>query len=134
MINKSIIYNEVTNNISISVVPHYESLESNPAIGKNIFSYHVKIDNLGLDKVQLLSRHWHIVDSNTLKREISGEGVIGLQPELTAGESFEYTSWCLLQTPMGKMYGTYEFINLDTNEKFEVVIPVFKLHADFKLN
>ncbi|MCZ2102058.1 MAG: Co2+/Mg2+ efflux protein ApaG [Chitinophagales bacterium] len=134
MTDKSKIYKEITNDISISVSPHYERVESNPAIGKNIFSYHVTITNLGSSNVKLLSRHWHIIDSNTLKRQVEGDGVVGQQPELGPGQTFEYNSWCLLQTPVGKMYGTYTFVNLDTQEQFEVVIPEFKLHADFKLN
>jgi ApaG protein len=134
MTHQSKIYTEVTNNISISVKPHYESGESNPAIGKNIFSYHVMITNLSEYRVKLLSRHWHILDSNTLRREVEGDGVVGQQPELNPNESFEYTSWCLLQTPVGKMFGTYTFVNLDTKMNFEVIIPEFGLHADFKLN
>lgn len=134
MTHQSKIYTEVTNNISISVKPHYESDESNPAIGKNIFSYHVMITNLSEYRVKLLSRHWHILDSNTLRREVEGDGVVGQQPELNPDESFEYTSWCLLQTPVGKMFGTYTFVNLDTKMTFEVIIPEFGLHADFKLN
>ncbi len=134
MTDRSKIYNEVTNDISISVAPQYESAESNPAIGKNIFSYHVIISNLGSNNVRLLSRHWHIYDSNTVRREVKGDGVVGRQPELSPGQTFEYTSWCLLQSPVGKMYGTYLFLNLDSQETFEVIIPEFKLLADFKLN
>ena len=134
MTDKSNVYNEVTNNISITVQPQYVSAESNPAIGKNIFSYNIVITNLGLDPVKLLSRHWYIVDSNTSIREIEGDGVVGKQPELAQNESFEYTSWCLLQTSVGKMYGTYIFPNMDNNQPFEVVIPEFRLHSDFILN
>lgn len=134
MTQQNKIYTEVTKNISISIIPHYEINESNPSLGKNIFSYHVVITNLSAYTVKLLSRHWHILDSNMQNREVEGDGVVGQQPELQPGETFEYTSWCLLQTPIGKMYGTYTFINLDTKEAFKVIIPEFKLHAEYKLN
>ncbi len=134
MTQQNKIYTEVTKNISISIIPHYESNESNPSLGKNIFSYHVVITNLSAYTVKLLSRHWHILDSNMQNREVEGDGVVGQQPELQPGETFEYTSWCLLQTPIGKMYGTYTFINIETKEAFKVIIPEFKLHAEYKLN
>ncbi|MBK8625104.1 MAG: Co2+/Mg2+ efflux protein ApaG [Saprospiraceae bacterium] len=127
-------YTQVTNDISISVIPAYEAADSNPAIGKFIYSYQVTIENLGHDTVKLLTRHWHIVDSIQIKREISGEGVIGQQPELHPGEMFQYMSWCPLNSPIGKMFGTYTFINLDKKSTFTVEIPEFVLVSDFKLN
>ncbi len=134
MTDKHKIYNEVTDDISISVMPKYESDESNPAIGKFIYSYQVIIENLGLDTVKLLSRHWYIVDSIQEKREVKGEGVVGVQPELKPGESFQYMSWCPLHSPIGKMFGNYQFINLTAKTTFTVNIPEFLLISDFKLN
>ena len=134
MTDKYKIYNEVTDDISISVMPKYESDESNPSIGKFIYSYHVIIENLGSDTVKLLSRHWYIVDSIQEKREVKGEGVVGVQPELKPGESFKYMSWCPLHSPIGKMFGHYFFINLNTKTTFKVSIPEFLLISDFKLN
>ncbi len=134
MTDKTKIYTQVTNDISISVIPAYEAADSNPAIGKFIYSYQVTIENLGHDTVKLLTRHWHIVDSIQIKREISGEGVIGQQPELHPGEMFQYMSWCPLNSPIGKMFGTYTFINLDKKSTFTVEIPEFVLVSDFKLN
>jgi ApaG protein len=134
MTDKTKIYTQVTNDISISVLPAYESADSNPAIGKFIYSYQVTIENLSHDTVKLLTRHWHIVDSIQIKREISGEGVIGQQPELLPGDIFQYMSWCPLNSPIGKMYGTYTFINLDKKTTFTVDIPEFVLVSDFKLN
>ncbi len=134
MTDKTKIYNLITNDISISVIPSYEAGDSNPAIGKFIFSYQVTIENLGNHKVKLLHRHWHIVDSIQIKREIKGEGVIGQQPELSPGEVFQYMSWCPLNSPIGKMYGSYTFLNLDQKLPFEVTIPAFVLVSDFKLN
>lgn len=127
-------YQAVTENICISVQPKYEASESNPAIGKFIYSYYVTIENKGRSKVKLLSRHWHIVDSIQIKRQVNGEGVIGQQPELKSGEVFEYMSWCPLNSPIGKMFGHYTFLNMDQNVTFQVMIPEFILVSDFKLN
>jgi ApaG protein len=127
-------YLEITNDISIQVVPKYLHDESNPAIGKFIHSYQIFIENQGKDTVKLLSRHWYIVDSIQEKREVKGEGVVGVQPEIRSGENFQYMSWCALHSPIGKMYGTYTFSNMATNTVFKVKIPEFLLVSDFKLN
>jgi ApaG protein len=134
MTDKYKVYNAVTDDISISVMPKYEPDESNPAIGKFIYSYQVVIENLGTDTVKLVSRHWYIVDSIQEKREVRGEGVVGVQPELKSGESFTYMSWCPLHSPIGKMFGHYLFINLTGKTTFKVTIPEFLLVSDFKLN
>lgn len=134
MTDKTKIYNGVSNDISISVLPRYIPEESNPSIGKFIYSYEITIENLGHSKVQLLDRHWHIMDSIQIKREVKGEGVVGVQPILSSGESFTYISWCPLDSPIGKMYGYYTFRNLDTDTLFTVEIPEFLLISDFKLN
>jgi ApaG protein len=134
MTDKTKIYSGISNNISISVIPRYVPEESNPSIGKFIYSYEITIQNLGKTPVQLLTRHWHILDSIQVRREVKGEGVVGKQPVLNPGDSFVYTSWCPLDSPIGKMYGTYHFINLNTDEEFEVEIPEFLLVSDFKLN
>ncbi len=134
MTDKNRIYNSITEQISISVIPKYEAEESNPAIGKFIYSYQVTIENTGFVTVKLLSRHWYIVDSIQIRREIKGEGVIGQQPILRSGEVFNYMSWCPLNSPIGKMYGTYVFERVEDNTTFEVIIPEFVLVSDFKLN
>lgn len=134
MTDRHRIYRAITENISISVVPKYESEESNPAIGKFVYSYEVTIENIGSDIVKLLSRHWYIVDSIQEKREVSGDGVVGVQPELKPGETFLYTSWCPLHSPIGKMYGNYVFMNLSSRTTFKALIPEFLLVSDFKLN
>ncbi len=127
-------YESTSNLIRLRVVPRYEAAESNPAIGKFIYSYHITLTNDNPFTVQLLYRKWQIVDSIQERREVSGEGVIGQQPVLAPGESFSYTSWCPLHSPIGKMYGTYLFANLAAETQFEVEIPPFLLISDFKLN
>lgn len=123
-----------TNGIKVSVDAAYQSAYSRPLEMKYIFAYHVTIENLSADTVQLLRRHWYIFDSNGVIREVEGEGVIGQQPILAPGEVHEYASWSPLMTEMGKMAGTYLFLNQSDNEQFRVKIPEFKLLAPFKLN
>lgn len=134
MTDKNKIYTAVTEMISISVQPRYEAEESNPAIGKFIYSYQVTIENNSFVNVKLLSRHWYIIDSIQIRREVKGEGVIGKQPILAPGGSFQYVSWCPLNSPIGKMYGSYTFERLEDKSTFEVVVPEFLLISDFKLN
>ena len=134
MTDKNKIYTAVTEMISISVQPRYEAEESNPAIGKFIYSYQVTIENNSFVNVKLLSRHWYIIDSIQIRREVKGEGVIGKQPILAPGGTFQYVSWCPLNSPIGKMYGNYVFVNLSERATFKVLIPEFLLVSDFKLN
>jgi len=123
-----------TRSISIQVVAQYESDASNPNQNKYVFSYHVTIENRGLDAVQLLDRHWIIVDADNITREVKGPGVIGLQPVIEPGDHHSYNSWSVLRTPLGKMTGYYGMHNMQTGESFQVKIPTFKLVADFVYN
>ncbi len=125
---------KITNRIRISVSSRYEAEVSMPDKNKFVHSYNVTIENQGFHKVQLVRRHWIIVDSNNVRREVKGEGVIGLQPILQPEETHHYQSWSPLTTPIGKMRGTYLMKNLEDNTYFKVEIPEFKLIADFKLN
>jgi ApaG protein len=99
-----------------------------------MFAYKINIENLTDYAVQLLRRHWYILDSNGMKREVEGEGVIGQQPVIDPGHTHEYVSGCNLKTDMGRMSGTYQMIRLLDNAVFEVQIPEFYLVAPFKLN
>ena len=122
----------ITNGVKVSVRSKYESEYSNPGEDKFVFSYKVIIENLSDDPVQLLSRHWFIVDAYLNQREVKGEGVIGETPIIQPGKSHAYSSWSPLITEMGKMYGTYVMINLSNKDKFEVEIPTFKLIASYR--
>lgn len=124
----------ITHGIRISVDPQFEPLHSNPVHGKFLFSYHVTIENLTSQTVQLLSRHWYIFDSIGIKREVIGDGVIGQQPILEPNQQHEYSSWCPLTTAMGKMNGYYTMQRLDDYSTFEVEIPTFALTAPIQLN
>jgi ApaG protein len=120
------VYREVTRNIQIDVEPAFVPEESNPEKAYFFFSYRVRITNLGEQPTQLLSRHWVITDGHGETHEVEGPGVIGKQPELEPGESFEYSSFCPLPTPTGNMRGKYWMIN-SKGERFSVNIPVFFL-------
>jgi ApaG protein len=124
----------ITRGIKVSVETSYQPAYSRPLEMKYIFSYHILIENLSTETVQLLRRHWYILDSTGVVREVEGEGVIGKQPILQPGESHEYASWSPLMTELGKMSGTYLFVRPADGEQFEVEIPEFQLIAPFKLN
>lgn len=123
-----------TQGIRISVEPFYLPHESIPIQHRYVFAYRITILNQSPDTVQLLRRHWYIVESNGVQREVEGEGVVGLQPVLEPGESHQYTSWCPLMTDLGKMYGTFQMVRLSDDAKFDVQIPEFKLAPPFKMN
>jgi len=123
-----------TNGIKISVETFYQSNYSKPMENKYIFAYRINIQNNNDFTVQLLRRHWHILDSNGMLREVEGDGVIGKQPVLSSGESHQYVSWSQLLTDVGKMYGTFLMVRQEDGEAFRVRIPEFKLVAPFKLN
>ena len=124
----------ITKGIKISVQPVYLPRESRPAQHAFYHAYKITIENQSHDTVQLLRRHWFILDSNGRKREVEGEGVVGQQPVLEPGQSYEYSSWCPLMTDIGKMYGTFLMKRRSDKRFFKVVVPEFKLVPPFKLN
>jgi len=128
------IVSQITNGIKISVQPKYDYVNSKPDFNQYIHAYHVTIENLTENKVQLLTRHWLIYDGKGSIREVKGDGVIGEQPILSSFESHAYTSWCPLKTPMGKMKGTYGMVDHDTGSQFMAIVPEFRLIADFVNN
>ncbi len=91
-----------------------------------VFSYHIHLSNNGQIPVKLLSRHWTIVDADGESHEVRGEGVVGVQPELAVGESFEYSSFCPLSTPWGTMEGAY-LMEAEGGEQFEIKVGRFYL-------
>jgi ApaG protein len=94
-----------------------------------VFAYHIRITNESPARVRLLSRHWIIVDADGERHEVRGQGVIGLQPDLAPGQSFQYESFCPLPTPWGTMEGEYLMEN-ETGERFQIQIGRFFLVAD----
>lgn len=113
-----------TRGIRVRVEPRHSPAHSRP--GQWFFLYTVEIANLGTETVQLLSRHWIIRDGGGRVEEVRGPGVVGEQPVLEPGESYEYTSGCPLPTPFGSMEGTYQMVTAD-GETFDARIAEFVL-------
>ena len=101
---------------------------SDPANDVYVFVYTIQITNVGQKSAQLLSRHWVITDGFGTTREVRGDGVVGVQPKIAAGESFEYSSSCPLSTPFGQMHGEYYCVD-ETGAQFIVDISQFLLTA-----
>lgn len=120
----------VTRNIRVRVEAEFAPERSNPHQNQWFFLYTVQITNQGRETVQLLSRHWIITDAMGDVKDVRGPGVIGKQPRLEPGESFEYTSGCPLTTPFGSMRGTYQMVTTD-NEHFDIEIPIFTLAGPY---
>ena len=113
---------------SVSVEPRFLPDPSEPQADVFGFAYTITIRNTGEVPAQLISRHWVIVDARGLTEEVKGLGVVGQQPLLAPGESFEYTSGCRLRTASGTMHCSYFCVAVD-GERFEVPIPMFVLDA-----
>jgi ApaG protein len=120
-------YAAVTRGVRVAVTPRYLPEESAPEDARYFWAYSVRIENLGEETVQLVSRHWIITDGLNRVEEVQGPGVVGEQPTLRRGERFEYTSGCPLPTPSGAMRGAYQ-MRTEAGEPFEAVIPEFSLH------
>ena len=123
-------YEQTTRSIAITVKPFYLDEQSEPDEEHYVWAYRVNIENAGDETVQLLNRHWRITDKLGRLQEVKGSGVVGEQPVLNPGDSFEYTSGTPLTTPSGIMVGTYEMEN-DTGERFDVEIPAFSLDSPY---
>jgi ApaG protein len=123
----------VTNDIRVEVLSLYSAENSLPLQDTWVFQYTVRITNQGSSTVQLLSRHWIITDALEHVEEVEGPGVVGEQPVLRPGQSFKYSSWCPLKTPMGMMYGTYQMVAEDGTQ-FDIQIAPFALKAPYTVN
>lgn len=111
---------------SVTVTPRYLPDHSDPDQQQYVFAYTIRITNTGEAPAQLISRHWTITDGEQKVQEVRGLGVVGKQPLLRPGETFEYTSGCPLSTPVGSMRGTYHCVGED-GTPFETTIPEFVL-------
>jgi len=130
-------YAEMTRGIRVSVRPFYLEDQSQPDEGHYIWAYRVRIENRGCETVQLLRRTWHITDARGRTMHVNGDGVVGEQPLLEPGETFEYTSGTPLETPSGFMTGAYHMLATDSGEPFDVAIPAFSLdspHQDSRIH
>lgn len=129
-------YRAVTRNIEVMVTPRFLSDRSAPDKGQFFWAYTIEISNNGIETVQLKTRYWHITDAFGRVQEVRGAGVIGEEPVIGPGKSFEYTSGVPLQTPSGIMTGRYGMVT-DDGEHFDIEIPAFSLdsvHAPRTIN
>jgi ApaG protein len=116
--------NDVTIRVSVSFLPEQSDLPR----GRWFWAYHIRLENGGNQAVQLLYRHWEITDGRGTKHEVRGEGVVGEQPVIEPGASYDYVSGCPLETPTGAMEGSYRMVGED-GIAFDAVIPRFPLIA-----
>lgn len=119
----------VTVRVSVSYLPE----QSEPERGRWFWAYHIRLENEGDETVQLLTRHWVITDGRGARHSVEGEGVVGEQPVIEPGASFDYVSGCPLATPSGSMQGNYRMVRED-GTVFDVEIPRFSLFAPAVLN
>lgn len=117
-----------TRDVIVRVAVSYLAEQSNPALSRWFWSYHVRVENAADRSVQLLSRTWKIVDGRGTVHEVQGEGVVGETPLIAPGSSFDYVSGCPLDTPTGSMSGSYRMVDED-GSVFDVAIPRFTLVA-----
>ena len=123
----------ITRGIRVQVESRYVPERSDPAEQRWFFAYTIRISNEGSETVQLLNRHWTITDHNGDVEEVRGPGVVGKQPVLQPGQSFEYTSFCPLGTSFGTMHGSYEMATAE-GERFDVEIAPFALSEPYAIN
>lgn len=121
-------YRARTRDIEVVVEPYYLEEQSDPDESRYVWGYRIVIENHSPIAVRLIHRYWHITDQNGLVDEVDGPGVVGEQPRLQPGETYEYSSGCPLDTPSGMMFGHYN-METDEGETFEVAIPAFSLDS-----
>jgi ApaG protein len=125
---------KISEGIQVSVETYYQPEYSNAVNSEFMFAYRVTLQNNNNFGVKLLSRHWYIFDSNGSTREVEGEGVVGVQPVINFGETYQYISGCNLKSEIGKMHGTYLMQNMNNKKTFYIDIPTFVMNAPSKLN
>jgi ApaG protein len=128
------LFTAVTRGVRVSVRAFYLEDQSKPEEGHFVWAYRVTIGNEGTATVQLLKRSWQITDGMGRTQQVHGPGVVGEQPVLERGESFEYTSGTPLSTPSGFMRGAYHMIETGSGELFDVAIPAFSLDSPHQGN
>lgn len=121
-------YSTLSHGLKISVTPEYRQGDSNPAESFYVWAYHVLIENLTDQPVQLLTRRWEITDGNGFRQVVEGDGVIGQQPIIAPHHHHHYSSWSTLTTPGGIMGGHYGMVDA-AGEPFEARIPTFSLDS-----
>ncbi len=123
-------YSKITRSITVKVEPAYLDDQSSPEEDYFVWAYTIEIENTGTEVVQLKTRYWQITDELGRIEEVRGAGVIGEQPVLEPGDSYQYTSGTPLSTPSGIMVGSYQMVT-DDGEMFNVEIPAFSLDCPY---
>lgn len=119
---------ETTRGVTVRVAVSYLPEQSEPERGRWFWAYHIRVENDSAQAVQLLTRHWVITDGRGARHSVEGEGVVGEQPMIAPGTSYDYVSGCPLSTPSGAMQGSYRMVGED-GVAFDVAIPRFMLLA-----
>jgi ApaG protein len=127
-VNKLFPHSATTGDVTVRVAVSFLPEQSEPARGRWFWSYHIRIENGGTRAVQLMDREWVISDGRGARQEVQGEGVVGEQPVIEPGSSFDYVSGCPLSTPTGWMVGSYRMVAAD-GSSFSAAIPRFPLTA-----
>jgi len=125
--------NKSQNQVKVTAVASYIDAQSAPEANRFVFAYTITVKNNGSEAAKLTHRHWHITDANGKEEEVHGEGVIGKQPYLKPGESFEYSSGTILETPVGAMQGYYDMTS-DDGSQFKANIAPFTLSVPGSLH
>jgi ApaG protein len=121
-------YSAETKGVVVRVAVNYLADQSEPARGRWFWAYHIRLENEGALDVQLLTRRWLITDGRGARHRVAGEGVVGVQPLIEPGGSYDYVSGCPLDTPTGAMEGSYQMIDAE-GHAFDVAIPRFALNS-----
>ncbi|MBA9031181.1 ApaG protein [Rhizobium leguminosarum] len=121
-------YRALTRDIEVVVEPFYLEEQSDPDDDRYVWGYRIVISNNSAIAVRLVNRYWNITDQNGQVDEVTGPGVVGEQPRLSPGDTYEYSSGCPLDTPSGLMFGHYQ-METDEGEMFDVDIPAFSLDS-----
>jgi len=125
---------QISKGVKICVEVFYQPDYSNPINHEFMFAYRITVQNNNNFEIQLLRRHWFIMDSSGDKKEVEGEGVVGVQPIIPPGESFQYVSGCNIKSEIGRMFGYYIVQNMNSHTEFKVDIPAFEMTAPGILN
>lgn len=127
-------YMAITKGIRVSVEVTYQENYSKPRQNEYVFSYHVRIANEGESAVKLLRRQWNIFDSDGRNIVVNGDGVVGKQPIIAPGQSYEYVSGCQLNSELGRMKGIYVMEKIHNGLLLEIRIPAFELMVPYRMN
>ena len=124
----------ITKNIKVSVEVQFQQQHTDYSAQKFAYAYRIHIENHSEHTVQLLNRIWIIKDTHAPHKAVTGEGVVGEQPILQSGESYSYSSWCPIESPMGNMKGLYTFQDLESKKTFKVRVPEFQFCPPYLKN